>query len=151
LITQAEYRTRKPVVNQSVVVRGEEGGNNDSYTITSVKVQKVLKGKFKEQQIKVLQPATIVKESNQPPFISTIRGYSPMKKSIKYLLFLSELDHKIFPNMRGVYSIISVNQGKFNLDRTDSRETELEAEDEQYADLKAKVRKKYEAMVNALP
>jgi hypothetical protein len=60
------------------------------------------------------------------------------------------MDTKTFPNMVGVYALSSV-QGKFNFDNTDNGETKLEAENKQYAGLKAKVREKYGAIVNALP
>jgi hypothetical protein len=150
-IPESQRFTKKAVVNESVVVKNTEGRIIDTYTITSVKIQKLIKGKFKEQEIKVLQPAVVIKESNQPPFISTTEGYSLLKPNSKYLLFLEQLNNKIFPNMVGVYSIQSINQGKFNFDNTDTEETDLEAKDTQYAALKAKVRKKYGAMVNALP
>jgi hypothetical protein len=150
-IPESQRFTTKPIVNESVVIKDTEGGIVDTYTITSVKIQKLVKGKFKEQEIKVLQPAVVIKESNQPPFISTTQGYSLLKPNSKYLLFVRELDNKTFPNMAGVYSILSINQGKFNFDNTDTEETDLEAKDKQYAALKAKVRKKYGAMVNALP
>jgi hypothetical protein len=150
-IPESQRFTKKPIINESVVVKDTEGGNVETYTITSVKIHKLVKGKFKEQEIKVLQPAVVMKESNRPPFISTTKGYSLLKPNSKYLLFLQEIDTKTFPNMARVYSILSINQGKFNFDNTDTEETSIEANDEQYADLKAKVKKKYGAMVNALP
>ncbi len=147
----SQQLTKQPIVNESIVVKDNDGAIIDRYTISSVKVQKVVKGQFKEKEIRVIQPSAVVKEDNQAPFISTIEGYSPLKKNSKYILFLKEIDTATYPKMAGVYSILSVNQGKFNFDNTDTEETKVEASDNQYADLKAKVRAKYGAMVNALP
>lgn len=150
-IPESEKSKKKHTVNESVVVRDEQGFIVDRYTITPVKVQKVLKGKVEEKEIKVLQPAAVVQESSQPPFISLIEDYSPLKKNTKYLLFLKEVDTATYPNLAGVYSILSVNQGKFNFDKTDAEEASVEGRNEQYRQLKEKVKKKYEALVNAVP
>jgi hypothetical protein len=150
-VRDSEMLKKKLILDESVVVKDSEGVMVDRYMATSVKVEKVLKGKVQDNEIKVLQSAAVIREPGQAPYIAKTDGYSPLKKGVKYLLFLKEKDVKYFPNFVGVYSIISVNQGKFNFDATDSEETKEEARDPQYADLKAKVRKKYEAIVNAVP
>jgi hypothetical protein len=66
-------------------------------------------------------------------------------------LFLKEVDTVTYPNLAGVYSILSVNQGKFNLDKGDDEETKVEERNEQYKKLTVKIRKNYESMVNAIP
>jgi hypothetical protein len=150
-VPESEKAKRNHAVNESVVIKDEQGFIVDRYTITSVKVHKVVKGKVEDKEIKVLQPAAVVKESNQPAFISTIEDYAPLKKNVKYLLFLKEVDTATYPNLAGVYSILSVNQGKFNLDKGDDEETRVEGRNEQYQKLKVKIRKNYESMVNAIP
>jgi hypothetical protein len=149
-VPKSERLKKKLILNESVVVTDTDGSMVDRYTIVSVKILKVIKGKFEEKEIKVLQPAAVMKESGQSPYINMIGGYSSLRKDSKYLLFLRKMDTKTFPNMVGVYGLSSV-QGKFNFDNTDNGETKLEAENKQYAGLKAKVREKYGAMVNALP
>jgi hypothetical protein len=149
-IPKSEQAKKDPVVNESVVVRDEQDGSMiDTYTITLVKVQKVLKGTFEEKEIRVLQPAAVVQELNQPPFISMVSDYTPLRKNTKYLLFLKEVDTANLPNLAGAYSILSINQGKFNFDKADTEETDLEDENEQYRQLKLKVKKRYESRVNA--
>ncbi len=150
-VPESEKAKRNHAVNESVVIKDEQGFIVDRYTITPVKVHKLVKGKVEDKEIKVLQPAAVVKESNQPAFISTIENYAPLKKNVKYLLFLKEVDTATYPNLAGVYSILSVNQGKFNLDKGDDEETKVEERNEQYQKLKAKIRKNYESMVNAVP
>ncbi len=134
--------------SQPVSIRDEEGLVVDKQTITLVKVQKVFQGKIVEKEIKVIQPAALVQEPNQNHFIICMGGYSPMMKDSKYLLFLQEVDTVTFPHLAGVYSILSVNQGKFNFDNTDKQEIKMEAQDEQYRQLKTKVRNKYESLMN---
>lgn len=149
-VPKSERLKKKLILNESIVVTDTDGSMVDRYTITSVKILKVVKGKVEEKEIKVLQPAVIMKALGRFPYINTIGGYSPLKKDSKYLLFLKKIDTATFPNLIGVYGLASV-QGKFNFGNTDNRETTLEAENKQYADLKAKVIKKYGTMVNALP
>jgi hypothetical protein len=55
------------------------------------------------------------------------------------------------PNTKGFYSIISLNQGKFNLDNEDKEESEEEGKDQQYKRLKDRVRGKHGAVVNETP
>jgi hypothetical protein len=150
-IPESEKSKYVHTINDSVVVKDKQGFVVDSYTITSVKVQKVVKGKTEEKEIRVLQPVAVVQEPNKPPFISLVEGYSPLQKNVKYLLFLKEVDTETYPNLAGVYSILSVNQGKFNFDKLDKGETTIEGENEQYRQLKAKVRGKYQPIVDVVP
>jgi hypothetical protein len=148
-VKKSESLKKKIVLNESVVIKDDDGSLIDRYTITSVKILKVLKGKTEEKELKVLQPAALVGEA-KPPVIIAVGGYWPLKKDNKYVLFLSKMDTKVFPNMVGVYGISSVGS-KFNLANTDNRETAAEAKSKQFADLKAKVIKKYEAILNTIP
>jgi hypothetical protein len=149
--SESESKSRKNQDNESIVVRDSSGNIIDAYSIILFKSQKVLKGSSKEKQIKVLQPAAYVQEPNKPAYVWLQDGFSPLQKKSRYILFLKEVDTSTYSNLSGVYSIISVNQGKFNLDKTDSQESEVEKGDEQYRQLKEKVRKRHEADFNSTP
>jgi hypothetical protein len=86
-VSESEKSKRNHTVNESVVVKDEQGFIVDRYTITLVKVHKLVKEKIEDKEIKVLQPATVVKESNQPAFISTIEDYAPLKKMLSICCF----------------------------------------------------------------
>lgn len=73
--------------------------------------------------------------------------FSPLKANSSYILFLAKVEPVTLPNLADIYSIISINQGKFNLDKTDDKEQAIEIKDQQYKDLKAKVLDKYKNMV----
>jgi hypothetical protein len=150
-IPETEKAKKNVVLGESVVVKDSQGSILDRYTITPVKVQKVIKGNWQDKEIKILQPAAVVQEPNQPAFISILEDYSPLQKNSKYLLYLKEVDTKTYPNLAGVYSVLSGSQGKFNFDKTDSGETEVESKNEQYRKLKENVRGKKEADFNAVP
>lgn len=140
-------------VGQSVVVRDEMGQISDYYTITPVTIKKVLKGTdtVLEKEISVIQAGAVVEEPGRDKYILADDGFSPLVKNAKYLLFLSKVDSTIYPNLEDTYSIISVNQGKFNLDKTDKKEAKVETDDEQYKNLKQKVMKKYDRQLDLVP
>lgn len=134
--------------NQSVIVYDETKSLLDYYTITQFEVKKVLKGSFSSKKISVLQAGAIVPKSGQKAkYILASEDFSPLKANSAYILFLAKIDTVTFPNLADVYSIISINQGKFNLDKTDDKEQAIEIKDQQYKDLKAKVLDKYKNMV----
>lgn len=90
----------------------------DSYNIVTFKVNKVFKDLIDSNNISVLQPAVLMSEAN----IHNVRiteDYSLLKKNSYYLLFLGQINSS-------KYSIISLNQGKFNLDKTDQEEQAIE-------------------------
>ena len=140
-------------LGQSVVVRDEMGQISDYYTITPVAIEKVLKGTdtIVEKEIPVIQAGAVIDEPGRDKYILADDGFSPLVKNAKYLLFLSKVDSTIYPNLEDTYSIISVNQGKFNLDKTDKKEAKVEADDEQYKNLKQKVIKKYDRQLDLIP
>lgn len=121
--------------NQPVVTRNSGGGIEDFYTVTDFEVKKVLKGSTANNNIQVLQPAVIMNEVGTQTLLIR-EDYSLLKKGSSYLLFLVQVEG-------GGYSIISINQGKFSLDKTDQKEQEIEKEDLQYANLKAKALSKF--------
>ncbi|ADL07016.1 type I phosphodiesterase/nucleotide pyrophosphatase [Thermosediminibacter oceani DSM 16646] len=64
-----------------------------------------------------------------------------MEKGKRYLLFLKATDSP------GVYSIVSLNQGKFNIDNLDTKEKELEQKDGQFKTLKQDVLNKFNSRI----
>jgi hypothetical protein len=132
-------------LDTSVVIRDEDGKITNYYTLSSVKVKKVLKGNIdsKMKVIGVLQSGALVSEG-QEQYVMATEGFTPLDKGSKYLLFLKEIDGSLFPELSGMYSVISVNQGKFNLDKSDKQEESSEAKDPQYRALKEKVKNKHQ-------
>lgn len=147
-VSVADKSKKRFQPNQSVIVYDETKSLLDYYTITQFEVKKVLKGSFSSKKIPVLQAGAIVPKSGQKAkYILASEGFSPLKANSSYILFLAKIDTVTFPNLADVYSIISINQGKFNLDKTDDKEQAIEIKDQQYKDLKAKVLDKYKNMV----
>lgn len=127
--------------NQPVIVKDADGYIEDFYTPTPFEVRKVLKGVNVYNQIVVIQPAVIVEQpGKQEKTMWLQEDYSLLKKSSSYLLFLKQINE-------GSYSIIAVNQGKFNLDKMDQEEQKVEKQSLQYSNLKAKVLEKYKDIV----
>lgn len=118
-----------------VVVRFPHGGIEDYYTLTPFEIKKVLKGSTDSNEIQVIQGAVTMNEAGKQ-FILMNEDYSLLKRNSPYVLFLAKVD--------GVgYSPISLNQGKFSLDKTDQEERKIEKEDPQYVNLKTQALKKY--------
>jgi hypothetical protein len=140
----------KVELNTSLVYTDEDGKIVDYQTVTPVKVKKVLKGNPKDKLIGVSQGGAVV-DANSQPFVMASEGFTPLDKGSKYILFLKEIDASEFPNMAGIYSIISVNQGKFNLDKSDKQEETHETKDLQYKSLKEQVRSKYKKDFDSAP
>lgn len=120
-----------------VVTYNKEGRYEDFYTISDVKVKKVLKGEYSKDTVPVLQSAAITTSlSGKEKIFMISDDFSVMEKNKKYLLFLKKTDNNN-------YSIISVNQGKFNIDDQDKNEKELSSHNEQYGKLKKEVIEQY--------
>lgn len=105
------------------------------YNIVIFKVNKVFKELIGSNNISVIQPALLMSEAGMH-YVEIREDYSLLKKNSYYLLFLAQIDSS-------KYSIISLNQGKFSLDKTDQEEQAIEQKDSQYANLKAQVLSKY--------
>lgn len=150
-LSEAESRSRKYPDNVSVAVKTSSGLTISANSIVLFKVQKYLKGDPKGKQIRVVQSSAYIQEPGQAPFVLLKDGGTPLQRKSRYVLFLKEVDTATYPNLVGVYSIMSVNQGKFNLDKTDSQESEVEGKDEQYRQLKEKVKKRHESDFNSTP
>ena len=128
--TTEELGEGKPIVTNT-----QMGGIEDFYTITRLEVENVLKGAIASNVIQVLQPAVFINESSKQSLLIR-EDYSLLEKNSSYLLFLAQVEG-------GGYSIISINQGKFSLNKTDQQEQVIEKENKQYATLKAKALSKY--------
>ncbi|MFD0698544.1 hypothetical protein ACFQZT_31200 [Paenibacillus sp. GCM10027628] len=90
----------------------------DAYTLTNIKVQKVIKsnGEVSEDKtIKVIEPVGLIQEITGKKKL-TVDDYSEMEKGKKYVVFLKK-------NTQGQYSIMSSAYGKYNLDNADTKDT----------------------------
>lgn len=113
----------------SNVLQNSNNSFEDFYNIVTFKVNKVFKELIGSNNISVLQPAVLMSEAGMH-YVQIQEDYSLLKKNSYYLLFLAQIDSS-------KYSIISLNQGKFSLDKTDQEEQAIEKKDSQYANLKA--------------
>jgi hypothetical protein len=111
------------------ITYNESGRYENFYTITDVKVSKVLKGQYQNNTIPVLQNAAIDKKEK---IMLVDDGYSVMEKNKGYLLFLKKSP------LEGYY-ILGINQGKHNIDNTDNNEKETMKKDSFYKNLRQEV------------
>lgn len=131
--TVAEFSEHKPTITYT-----PEGRYQDFYTITDVKYSKILKGNFSEKFISVIQGAALIESPYKLQKDLLLReDMTLMEKGKKYLLFLKKTD------IAGVYSIISLNQGKFNIDNLDLKEKDMEKQNHQFKTLKQDVLNKF--------
>jgi hypothetical protein len=119
----------------SNVLKNSNNSFEDFYNITTFKVNKVFKELIGSNNISVIQSAVLMSESGMN-YVESREDYSLLKKNSYYLLFLAQIDSS-------KYSIISLNQGKFSLDKTDQEEQAIEQKDSQYSNLKAQALSKY--------
>ena len=120
------------------IIYSSENYVQDFYTITDVKISKVIKGEYSKSSIPVVQSAALDTPKNkQQKELLISDGCSVMQKGEKYLLFLRKTD------IEGVYGILSVNQGKFNLDSLDTKEKDITDKDEQLQKLRQSVMERY--------
>jgi len=129
--TQKDFKEFPGTINYN-----ENGRYSDYYTVTDLKITKVIKGQYPKDTIFVTQRAALDKDKN---ILIINEDCSIMEKGKLYLLFLKKLD------LKDTYGIMSINQGKFNIDNTDTKEKEKEKGESgvQYRNLKEDVLKKY--------
>lgn len=118
-----------------VTTKNDMGHLDDFYTVTAFNIQKLIKGDIKDKTIYINQPVAITKDTDNSNIKVELEGYSELKKNSKYVLYLKK-------SSNGNYSIISVTQGKINLDDTDSDEKEKATDSPQLKQLKEQVLKK---------
>lgn len=124
--------------DKKVVTENQFGRRDDFYTITPFHVNQYLKGETDTKVIDVVQPLVLTSFDK----LLLQEGYSQLKKNSKYILFLKETQQE------GLYSIVAVNQGKFNLDGTDTEEQKVHEAEGQVKVLKDKVLKTYKDKIN---
>ncbi len=123
-------------INQlSNVLKNSNNSFEDFYNIITFKANKVFKNLIGSNNISILQPVVLMNEASIH-YVLIPDDYSVLKKNSYYLLFLAQIDS-------GRYSIISLNQGKFSLDKTAQEEQAIEQKDSQYANLKEQALSKY--------
>lgn len=130
---EKDFSSFKPTITYN-----PEGRMDDFYTVTDVKINKVYKGIFNQKYVPVSQVA-VLKDSltklNKDMIID--ENYSIMEKNKKYILFLKKVENYNF------YSIISVYQGKYNIDGLDMNEDKFAGESDTYKKLKKEIIEKY--------
>ena len=87
------------------------GAIEDFYTLTEIKVEKVLKGSVESPILKVIEPIALNQTLTGREKIA-FEDYTEMKNGSQYLIFMRR-------NTKGQYSVINMQAGKFNLDQTD--------------------------------
>jgi hypothetical protein len=147
------------VPGESYVTTMEDGGISSFFSLTTIKVQKVIKGDIKTKTIDVSEPAALVQASDNSRYIIASEDYTPFQKNTKYLLFLmstdilaekhadllQQFDYK--NELPGKYTMLTAVASKFNLDKSDKAE-EKQFDDPMKAATKLfrdKVSKKYKA------
>lgn len=120
-----------------------EGRLNAYDTVVDMQVIKSIKGSVnKGEVIKVIEHAAYIPSTlKKTPDLIINEDVTLFQKGSKYILMLKKLED-------GTYSVISLNQGKFNIDNSDLQEKEQESIDSQFSDLKKKVKNKYNSEFN---
>jgi ribosomal protein L30E len=138
--------------NQSITIKDAAGLPVGFYSITSVKINKVLKGSTDLKEINVIQAGAVSSDGSGKQIIIANEGSTPLQKNLKYILFLAKVDTKDYPGAgNNTYSILSINQGKFNLDQKDVTESKEEVKSSQYKALKKQVSEKYKKDFDSSP
>lgn len=115
----------------------ESGDIKDFYTLTEIKVEKVLKQPqgstlVDSQMIKIAEPISL-EQTIMGKFKLTVDNYQELQKSSKYLLFITINDH-------GKYWLRGGFLGKYNLDHTDT----TDKQNEKKIKFKEDISKKYQ-------
>ncbi|WP_051286778.1 hypothetical protein [Paenibacillus taiwanensis] len=98
-----EFKDREHVVKNYT-----SGAIQDFYTVTDIKVEKILKGEWDlNSPLPVIEPVAYIQRIDGQRKITTDH-YIEMKKDTKYLVTLAK-------NTSGNYSIINMQNGVFNL------------------------------------
>ncbi|MFC9542487.1 hypothetical protein ACFTQ7_21835 [Lysinibacillus sp. NPDC056959] len=96
----------------------EDGTLQDFYTLTKLNIERIIKqpeGINIGSQMEVIEPVGIITEADKQQTKVTTDGYREMKQGRRYIMFLAN-------NGMGGYSIINMNNGKFNLDGGDAQD-----------------------------
>lgn len=98
------------------------GSIQDFYTKTELKVEKVLKGEWDQNDLTVIEPVSYVQNIDGKRKI-TQEGYSEMLKDHSYIITLKK-------NYLGEYSVINMKNGVFDLNEEASFKTFLTNDDD---------------------
>ncbi|WP_342575740.1 hypothetical protein [Paenibacillus sp. FSL M8-0142] len=119
----------------------EDGMIQDFYTMTELRIEKVIKqpdGIDIGEMMELIEPLSIIEESGNQKTKIIMDDYRELKKGSRYILFLKD-------NTFGQYSIINMNNGKFNLDNTDDSDMPMGQQDLAFkTSLKNQVLRKYD-------
>lgn len=116
-------------IKEAERVAGDTGtAMGDLQSITTFRVEKVLKGDENLREVRVLQDACYRENK-----VYRLEEYAPIVEKREYELFLQKTD------LPGVFGILGVYQGKFNLDGTDNLEKEMELKDPVYGKIKGEI------------
>ncbi|MCY7484237.1 hypothetical protein [Paenibacillus alvei] len=100
----------------------------DFYTITEMKVEQVLKGNWDESTLPVIEPISYIQSIDGKRKL-TSNDYTEMEKGKKYLVVLSK-------NTQGNYSVINMDNGKFELDENNINYHELNPENNKHVKIR---------------
>ena len=82
------------------------------YTNTEINIEKILKDPSEvPKTLTIIEPVTLIQGLNGKTELS-YENYKPMKKNSPYVIFMRK-------NTFGNYSVINMQNGKFNMDKTD--------------------------------
>ncbi|EFU42695.1 hypothetical protein PVOR_07570 [Paenibacillus vortex V453] len=135
-----EFQSRK---HQEV--RHEDGSLADFYTLTDFKIEKFLKkpeivhpNTINDETITFTEPISIIDNNGERAIIS-LDGYQELEYGENYIVFLKD-------NGMGNYSVINMNEGKFNLQKDEisqlSSHEDKEASD-RHSQIRREVLKRY--------
>lgn len=97
---------------EMIIKTFENGTPMDFYTLTEIKVEKVIKGSEEDAtNLKVIEPI-VLKQTLSGKEKLSIEDYTEMKNGSSYMIFMKK-------NMYGHYGVMNLQSGKFNLDGTD--------------------------------
>lgn len=102
---------------EHIVTRYSDGHLQDFYTLTDVRIQKIIKKPADVklevgQTLQIIEPVSVLDQGKSGKVKVATENYQELRKASKYILFL----------MKGgidKYGVINMNLGKFNLDGTD--------------------------------
>lgn|GEM_PF-4027136 len=121
-----------------------DGTLQDFASFNELKIAKVIKAPSDFDQtktwIEVAEPVAIVKEGNSSAKLKK-QGYTEMKKDSQYIIYLSK-------NAMGQYSVNGIT-GRYNLDGTDTDDTDAKIDEGHKSQLREEVEAKYPELIKS--
>lgn len=111
---------------EHVVTNFDDGAVQDFYTLTDIKVDKIIKAPESstlktDEDLTIIEPISYI-ESDQGKRKITYEDYTELKQNEKSIIFLKQ-------NTQGVYSVINMDLGKFPLSDTSEISRSLTSEE----------------------